>query len=134
MNILFVDMHNKFRSKIAEAIFKKLAGDKIGAKSCGLVLDFMRPFVCQNVHIALNELGYRIDNEQPRHLYRHDFEWADKIFITMKEFPSDVFKGVEEKVEIWQIESADEMEKEKIRRITKEIEEKVKELVKDLDS
>ena len=132
MNILFVDMHNKFRSKIAEAIFKKLAGDKIGAKSCGLVLDFMRPFVCQNVHLALNELGYRIDNEQPQHLYRHDFEWADKIIIVMKDFPVDVFRRVEEKVEVWQIDSADEMEKEKIRKITREIEKKVRELIKRL--
>ncbi|HJZ18701.1 MAG TPA: hypothetical protein VJ208_01205 [Candidatus Nanoarchaeia archaeon] len=132
MNILFVDMHNKFRSKIAEAIFKKLAGDRIGAKSCGLVLDFMRPFVCQNVHISLNELGYRIDNEQPRHLYRHDFEWADKIIIVMEGFPMDVFERVKEKVEVWKVESADEMEKEEIKKITKEIEKNVKILIKRL--
>ncbi len=132
MNILFVDMHNKFRSKIAEAIFKKLAGDRIGAKSCGLVLDFMRPFVCQNVHISLNELEYRIDNEQPRHLYRHDFEWADKIIIVMEGFPMDVFERVKEKVEVWKVESADEMEKEEIKKITKEIEKNVKILIKRL--
>lgn len=133
MNILFVDMHNKFRSKIAEAIFKKLAGDKIGAKSCGLVLDFMRPFVCQNVHLALNELGYRIDNEQPKHIYRHDFEWADKIIIVSKGFPIDVFDRVKEKVEVWQVDSADEMEKEKIRKITNDIEKKVKGLIEELE-
>ena len=134
MNILFVDMHNKFRSKIAEAIFKKIVGEKIGAKSVGLVLDFMRPFVCQNVHNALNELGYRIDNEQPMQLYRHDFEWADKIIVVMKDFPVDVFHRVSEKVEVWKVESADEMEKEKIRKITKEIERKVKKLIERLDS
>ena len=129
MDILFIDMHNKFRSKIAEAIFKKLAGDKIGAKSVGLVLDFMRPFVCQNVHSAIEELGYKIHNDQPMQLYRHDFEWADKIIIVMKDFPVDVFRRVKEKVEVWQIESADEMEGEKIKEITMNIESKVKELV-----
>jgi len=129
MDILFIDMHNKFRSKIAEAIFKKLAGDKIGAKSVGLVLDFMRPFVCQNVHSALDELGYKIYNEQPMQLYRHDFEWADKIIIVMKGFPVDIFNRVKDKVEVWQIESADEMEGEKIKEITMNIESKVKELV-----
>lgn len=133
MNILFVDMHNKFRSKIAESIFKKLAGDRIGAKSCGLILDFMRPFVCQNVHSALNELGYRIDNQQPMHLYRHDFDWADKIILVSKGFPIDVFDRVKEKVEVWEIESADEMEKEKIRKITRDIEKRVKELVQKLN-
>jgi protein-tyrosine-phosphatase len=126
-------MRNKFRSKIAEAIFKKLAGDRIGAKSCGLILDFMRPFVCQNVHSSLNELGYSVDNEQPRQLYRHDFEWADKIIIVSTGFPVDVFDRVKEKVEIWQIEGADEMDGEKIRKITQEIEKKVRQFVKELD-
>src|SRR3989344_2958767 len=133
MNILFIDMHNKFRSKIAEAVFKKLAGDKIGAKSVGLVLDFMRPFVCQNVHSAIEELGYKIHNDQPMQLYRHDFEWADKIIIVMQGFPVDVFRRVKEKVEVWQIENADEMEKEKIREITREIEKKVKRLIGELE-
>lgn len=133
MNILFIDMHNKFRSKIAESIFKKLAGEKAGAKSCGLILDLMRPFVCQNVHLALNELGYRIDNEQPRHLYKQDFEWADKMIIVSEKFPINAFDKVKEKVRIWMIKGADEMEKGKIGKITKEIENKVKELIIELN-
>ena len=132
MNILFIDMHNKFRSKIAETIFKKLVGEKIGVKSCGMILDIMRPFVCQNVHNALNELGYRIDNEQPRQLYRQDFEWADRIIVVASGFPSKVFERVKDKLEVWDIEGADEVEKEKIRKITKEIEVKVKDLIKRL--
>jgi protein-tyrosine-phosphatase len=133
MNLLFVDMHNKFRSKIAEAIFKKLAGEKIGVKSCGVILDIMRPFVCQNVHLALNELSYRIDNEQPRPLYRQDLDWADKIIIVSKGFPISIFDRVKEKVELWEIEGADEMEKEKIKKIADEIEGKVKDFINELD-
>ncbi len=129
MNVLFVDLHNKFRSKIAEAVFKKLAGERFGVKSCGLVLDLLRMYVCQNVHVALNERGYRIDNEQPRQLYRHDFEWADKIVVVCKGFPVDVFDRVREKVEVWEVDSALEEEKERIEVIVREIEKRVKEFI-----
>ena len=133
MNVLFVDFHNKFRSKVAESIFKKLAGDRIGVKSCGLILDLMRPFVCQNVHNSLNEKGYRIDNDQPRQLYRQDLDWASKIIVVSSNFPIDVFDRVKDKIEVWEIDGADETEKEKIKEITFEIEGKVKGMIKKLE-
>ena len=74
MNLLFVDMHNKFRSKAAEAICKKLIGDRVGVKSCGMILDLMRPYICQNVHDVLDKMGYKINNDNPRQLYLQDFE------------------------------------------------------------
>ncbi|MEK6846543.1 MAG: hypothetical protein AABY16_00055 [Nanoarchaeota archaeon] len=132
MNILFVDMHNKFRSKVAEAICKKLIGDSIGVKSCGMILDLMRPYVCQNVHITLNNLGYRIDNDQPRQLYRQDFEWANKIVVVGKGFPVNVFERVKEKVIFWDVDGALEEEKEKIEVIVKDIEKRVKIFVKSI--
>ena len=52
----------------------------------------------------------------------------------MKGFPVDVFDRVKEKVEVWQIESADKMEKEKIKEITIDIERKVKRLIGEIDS
>jgi len=131
MNILIIDMHNKFRSKVAESILKKLAGDRIGMKSVGLILDSMRPFVCQNVHNSLNKRGYRIDNEQPRHLYRQDLDWADKIIIVSKNFPTDAFNRVKNKLLVWDIEGADETEKDKIDNIVAEIESRVKDFLKE---
>ena len=124
-------MHNKFRSKVAESILKKLAGDRIGMKSVGLILDSMRPFVCQNVHNSLNKRGYRIDNEQPRHLYRQDLDWADKIIIVSKNFPTDAFNRVKNKLLVWDIEGADETEKDKIDNIVAEIESRVKDFLKE---
>ena len=133
MNILIIDMHNKFRSKVAESILKKLAGDRIGMKSVGLILDSMRPFVCQNVHNSLNKRGYRIDNEQPRHLYRQDLDWADKIIIVSKNFPTDAFNRVKNKLLVWDIEGADETEKDKIDNIVSEIESMVNAFLKELN-
>ena len=131
MNILIIDMHNKFRSKVAESILKKLAGGKIGVKSVGLILDSMRPFVCQNVHESLNKRGYRIDNDQPRHIYRQDLDWADKIIIVNKNFPTDAFSRVKNKLILWEVEGADETEKDKIDNIVAEIESRVKDFLKE---
>ena len=59
MKILFVCRHNRFRSKVAEAIFNKLNKNKeIQIESAGLILDESRPYVEPVVVSLMKEKGF----------------------------------------------------------------------------
>jgi len=128
MNILFVCKHNRFRSKIAEAILKSLKCKNIEVKSAGLRKDLIRPYVCENVKIVLKQRGINKIDEAAREINDVDLRWADRIIIVADNVSADIFP--KEKTEIWKIGDADESEIEKIKMIAGDIERKVKELVK----
>lgn len=61
MKILFVCRHNRFRSKVTDAIFNKLnKNPKIKAESRGIILDELRPYIEKNVIKIIKEKGYKI--------------------------------------------------------------------------
>lgn len=129
MRILFVCKHNRFRSKVAEAIFNKLNKNKnILTKSAGLQLDLAKPYVCDNVKLVLKEKGYQIKDEKARKLDKQDLKWADKIIIVADNVSHNLFP--DNKTEHWAIEDADERELDKIKGIIEKIEERVKKLIK----
>ena len=131
MKILFVCKHNRFRSKVAEVIARKL--DKTGRneyKSAGVQLDLMRPYVAENVKKIMEEKGYEIKDEQAREINEQDLRWADKIVIVADNVSPSIFKdktGAE--IEIWVFSDCDEKETRKIKGIVDGIEKRVKKLV-----
>ena len=141
MKILFVCKHNRFRSKVAEALFNAKVQNKqeglfdfynknpeIKAESAGVKLDF-NP-VEEIVNKILGEKGVVISNKVPRMLTKRLADEADKIIITANNVSADGFP--KEKTEIWAISDCPEDDTDKIRRIIEEIALKIEELVESL--
>lgn len=125
MRVLFVCKHNRFRSKVAEAIFSKIDIEGNEAKSVGIGIDNLRPYVSRNVISILKDEGYKIEDEMSRKIDDRLIEWADKIIVVA----DNVFLD-SDKVEKWEVEDCDEGDLECIRRVFLEIERKVWDLVK----
>lgn len=123
MKILFVCKHNRFRSKVAEALFRKL-NKKDEVKSAGIFLDIAKQYVCENVKIALKKRGIENIDEKARELNDYDLDWADKIIVVANNVNKNLFP--ENKTEIWNVGDADENEKEKIEEIVSSIERKLR--------
>jgi len=129
MNILFICRHNRFRSKVAEAIAKNLTKNikHINIKSAGIKLDTLRLFIANNVLLSLKEKNYPYKNEKPRKINEQDIIWADKIIIVADNVSKETFP--KEKTEVWEISDTDEKNKKEIKEIMNQIEDKVKELL-----
>jgi len=135
MKILFVCKHNRFRSKVAEAVARKLDVRKRDEyKSAGVQIDILRPYVAGSVKKIMKEKGYKIIDEKARQVNDFDLAWADKIVIVADNVASDIFDGkTKAEVKVWLIRDADESELEKISKIVGEIEIRVKKLVASLN-
>lgn len=131
MKILFVCKYNRFRSKVAEAVFSKLdKSRKCEIKSAGARIDFMNQYVAGSVINLLAKKDYKINDEKSHLINKHMIDWADRIIIVADNIsPSDFPK---DKTEIWKIEDAHENEPEKIEDIIEQIETRVKNLAKTL--
>ena len=130
MNLLFICRYNRFRSKVAEAIFNKLNEKKESkARSRGIILDKERDYVEKNVIVLLKEKGYGIKNTKPLRICERAIEWADKIIVVADNVEYDF--GNKE-IEVWKVQDCNANEKEKIKKIIEQIESKVKILIKSL--
>lgn len=79
MNVLFVCVQNAGRSQMAEALFRRLAGDEHEARSAGSSpAAHLHPEVVD----AMRELGVDLADRVPHLLERADAEWAD-VVVTM---------------------------------------------------
>src|SRR3989338_6118361 len=125
MRILFVCRHNKFRSKVAEAIFHSLRSG-IEVKSAGVVKD-LDPFVEEGLVELLVRQGYQVVSEQSQMVSDQLLAWADKIVIVADDVSSQGFPAG--KVERWEIKDAHDGDPLR-KKVIAEIEWKVKELVK----
>ncbi len=132
MKILFVCKHNSFRSKVAEAVFNKwYKGKKYSAMSRGLIVG---PFIYPNTKKAVKSLGYNI-NGKPKPLAFNESKEADIIVLVSDNVHPSIFenyKKMGKKVVVFKIKDTGAKETEKIKKITKEIERKVKSLIKRL--
>ncbi len=130
MKILFVCKHNRFRSKIAEAFFKKLnRNKKIKAKSVGLSLDPLRPYIEKNVIGIMKERGYNIKGKpkQATHTFIKKF---DLIIIVADNVNNKSFSDIKVKIIKWKIPDCDGSDIKSIKKIINEIENKVKSILK----
>lgn len=79
MNVLFVCVQNAGRSQMAEALFRRAAGDEHAPRSAG---SSPAAHVHPEVVGAMSELGVDIAGRIPHRLERSDAEWAD-VVVTM---------------------------------------------------
>jgi len=132
MNILFLCKHNRFRSKVAEAYFKKINKNKnIQVQSRGLIRGIP---VAQNVVNIGKEFGINI-SKATRGISEDDLKWQDIIVIVANNVPKSILGKRKEikKVIVWEIKDTDQSNKKGIRKIMKEIMKKVGSLNKQLE-
>ncbi len=131
VKILFVCKHNRFRSKVAEAFFNKYnKNEKNEVKSAGIALDFMRPYVAEDVYKILEDMDVKIGDTIARKIDEELIRWSDKIIIVADNVEEGMF-GTKD-VEVWKVEDCGENDVERIRGISVDIGVRVKKLVDEL--
>jgi len=132
INILFVCRYNRFRSRIAEAYFKKInKNKKIKAKSAGLIKG--QPLSKFTVDVAKN-LGLNI-NGKVQGLTSKLMAWQNLTVVVADDVPVKVFdrnKKYGKKVISWGIKDAKYEKKSEIKRLVSIISKKVDKLNKEL--
>ncbi len=110
MNILFVCRYNRFRSRVAEAYFKKINRNKnIHAKSAGIIRGSY-PLDKNQVEVA-KQMGIRISGK-PQGLSTDLLIKTDLIIIVANDVPKRIFKydGYKGKVIVWRVKDATDTE------------------------
>ena len=129
MRILFVCKHNRFRSKVAEAVFKKLnKNKKIKAESRGIILDKLRPYIEKNVIKIMKEKGYTVRGK-PKQITHKLIKKFDLIIIVADNIDKKFFSGSNKKIIVWKIPDCSCSDIESIKRIISQIEKRVKNLI-----
>ncbi|MEK6889754.1 MAG: hypothetical protein AABX35_01045 [Nanoarchaeota archaeon] len=130
-NILFICRFNRFRSRVAEAYFKKINKDKkIKSDSAGLKAGSY-PLDSDEVECAY-ELGIDLEGK-PKRITEELANWADTIVIAADDvMPSFLAQYIKTKKKIihWQIPENNSNNHEEIKSVINIIKEKVDELIK----
>ncbi len=137
MNILFVCKHNRFRSKVAEALFRHYyKKDDVKTKSAGLIVDVMKPYINRNVVLVMKDKGISMRDDGAKKIDDFILKWADKIIITADNVAPEMFKGKEfmkgKPIEFWDISDTSESDVKGIAVRVNLIERKVLDLIKEL--
>jgi len=134
INILFICRANCFRSKVAEAYFKKINRNKnIKVKSAGIVYGYKQND--SQIKIA-KEFGLNIRGIS-KGISANLLKWTNILVDVADDVPAEIFnyeenkKGI--KIIMWNIKDAPASDKKEIKRVIREIMVKVEELNKDLE-
>jgi len=129
MKILFVCKYNRFRSKVAEALFNKLnKNKKYTAQSAGLIVE--KP-IHKNV-LALEKLYDIKLNKTPHSVTESSLENSDILIVTANDVPPQLFKNKVKKIIVWKIPDTTQDNKKRIIKLTNQIKNKVNGLIKKL--
>ena len=126
--VLFVCLHNAGRSQMSEAIFHRIVGERHEARSAGTEpADRVHP----NVIAAMKEKGVDLSARRPQLLTDELGRWAD-VVVTMG--CGDACPVIAGKRYIdWELRDPKDLALEDVRAIRDDIENRIEELVKDLD-
>ena len=130
--ILFICRHNKFRSKVGEAIFNKLNKNKtIVAESAGLIgSDNPTP---KNVVNVLKERSYKVSRMDARRVDKNSINDYSVLIIVADnvdpKFFEDSFRG---RVVWWKVSDCSEDDVEGITERVEDIEKRVKGFIDDI--
>ena len=134
--ILFVCKFNRYRSNVALALFNKYnKNQNVIAKASGVV---QGPPVLEKMERVANEFGVSL-NKKPKHLTEYDYSWADLVVTIGNDLPSIVFEhisGRPRKVISWELADVEQFDLDyygKTMKLTAEIENRVKGLLRDLE-
>ena len=132
--ILFICRHNRFRSRVAEAYFKKInKNPKIRVKSAGLIKG-LYPLSENQVKVA-RQFGLNIEG-RPKGLSMALLKWADYHIITADDVPLSIFNNSEKfgkKLIHWNIPDAHSKDPEQIKKSIKIIMSHVDKFTKELE-
>lgn len=130
INILFVCKYNRFRSRVAEAYFKKInRNKKISASSAGLIQGFF-PLDKDQVRIAKNDFGINI-NGKPRAMSMNLLKKQDMIIVIADDVPRNIFnyKWYKDRIFSWKIrDNNDNSTDKEIRKTIMQIIKKIDDL------
>ena len=133
--ILFVCKFNKFRSKVAEALFNKLnKNPSIKAKSAGIVSG---DFLNHNTVKICKQLGVNLKGK-PRGISMKLLKWQNILIIVADNIPPSIFnqKKYGKKLIVWKIHDTSEIHRKgdikAIANNVKNIEKKIRNLVRKL--
>lgn len=138
MNILFVCKHNRFRSKVAEALFRHhYRGESVRVKSAGLAIDIMHPYVARTVMSEMKQRGVSMRDDGAVKIDSFLLKWADRLIIVANNVSPDMFRDKEmiqgKPVTFWDIADVSESDASGIKRKVNDIELNVLALVKTLN-
>lgn len=131
MKILFVCKYNRFRSKIAEAHFKKVnKNKKIKVKSAGVIKG--HPVHPKTIKIVKELSGLNIKGKT-NYLSSRLLEAQDLVIVVANDVPKSLFdKKHVKKVIAWKVPDAKEADRKTIKE-TLEVLKKVSKLAKSLE-
>ncbi len=135
-NILFICKYNRFRSKVAEAYFKKISKNKrINVTSAGII-EVNKPFTPKekNRKRYIKKIFNLKVNSNSRGINARLLESQERVIIVADDVPKQIFNNWrwKDKVEIWKIKDESGNNKENINKIVRAIQIKVKKLSKQL--
>jgi len=131
LNILFVCRFNRFRSRVAEAYFKKInRNKKIKTKSAGIIAGFpINKFeINQAKKFNINIKG------KPQGISSKLLKWQDIIIITASDVSKPIFKNkkYDKKTIVWKIKDTKANDREQSKKIIEKIIKKVDKLNKEI--
>ncbi len=129
--ILFICKHNVFRSKVAEAYFKKLNKKNCESKSAGIITSKTSNPIQRNVS---KRIGIIIKGPS-RNASTELLKWADLIILVANDVSPYLFnydKRHETKLIVWKISDVLNNNEQDIEKAIKSIRKKVKSLIKTL--
>ncbi|MBI5803220.1 hypothetical protein HY448_00860 [Candidatus Pacearchaeota archaeon] len=137
MKLIFVCKHNVFRSRVAEAYFKKInKNPRIKVISRGIIMGGEPDY--QQARISKDVLGIDINKRKPIPLKIPEMVDADLIVVVANDIPKVVFDyqlaPIEEKVVIWNVKDEQLGNKKNIKNILLLIKRKVDKLIKNLEN
>lgn len=125
--VLFVCVANSGRSVMAERLFQQSAGGRHEARSAG---SDPGPAVHQQVLEALAEIGIDASDHRPYRLDREATAWADVVVATCDD-ACPVIPG--KRYISWNLRDPKQLPLEHVRELRNEIDQLVRQLVKELD-
>jgi protein-tyrosine-phosphatase len=136
MRILFICKYNRFRSKVAEALFNKYNKDKkIEVKSAGTRIDITHPNVSQTITTELKSRKAKVTTHTPVTFDDNLLEWADKIIVAADDVNQDFFpKWALKKIDFWKIPDCHQTDLRCISNSSDIIEHNIKQLIKKLNA
>ena len=127
--VLFVCVHNAGRSQMAAALLERHGAGRVSASSAGSEpADELNPAVVE----AMREVGIDLDGRRPRRLADDDVRGADVVVMMGCWDACPVYPG--KRYEDWTLEDPAGKSLEEVRPIRDEIDRRVRELVRRLDS
>lgn len=122
INILFVCKANRFRSKIAEAYFKKInKNPNLQVKSAGIISG--SPPISSRTKKILNSEFNLIIKGNPKPVTKEILDWADLVIIVADDVPPAIFdkRHYKGKLLVWKIKDAYHHDEKEIRQAARQI-------------